>query len=672
MRQFRSDAALGALCALPLLAANTFAQNAGSGADQPEELYVVGQRLEETMPQELAAFGNRLELLGADQLKLGGFDDLSQALQMQVPALYVAPKNGPFDYMNCSLQGSRCEDILWLVDGVRTANRLYNTTAPLDTIPANMIERVEVLYGGQGIFYGTQSISGVVNIVTKSFSREPEGNVSVGFDGNDGTHVGGDFRTAIGDHQIVLFGSKDQADGFQPFPDEAYQPSGTDRDRSYDVLTVGAKYAYDFSDRSRLTLLYQRTDNDLDFARPYWAAVSKNERIDDWITAKWDYAPSANVDLYVKAYWHDWDTEFTEVYNDIGPGGVLTGTQTVASDHLFWGYEDYGVTGVAEFRTQNSFEYAVGYDYQRFSGEDEVWLIDDKTETAQAVYGQIRTSAAQLEHTRLALGARYNTLSDGGDRTIWNFSGQHDFSSSFYVRGQIGTSYRLPDAEELYLRDCCEQGNPNLEPEESDNVEVGIGGAADAGRGLRWQFIVFERHVDNLIDIACCDDPAFPDGRFENFDETVKSDGWEVGLNLVVTDEMSVSFDYTRTSAEFEGTGVQVQDIPESLLKLGWTYRSSQLPIDANLTLLNVGDVYDNVGGVGRVDHGNYTVIDLSGAYYLDTERRHRIGARLENALDEDYATSIGRGRLDLDNSVYPYQNLGAPRTLHVSYSYRF
>src|SRR5688572_6041 len=96
-------------------------------AQNDEVLFVIGQRLEETTPQQLAEFGTRVETLSADDLELGGFDDLSQALQMQVPGLYVAPKNGPFDYISCSLQGSRCEDVLWLVDGVRTANRLYNT-----------------------------------------------------------------------------------------------------------------------------------------------------------------------------------------------------------------------------------------------------------------------------------------------------------------------------------------------------------------------------------------------------------------------------------------------------------------------------------------------------------------------------------------------------------------
>ena len=666
-QQFHTRSAVAAACVLGCSAAV-----AQSTAEPPDELYVIGQRLEETTPQLLGEFGNRLEMLTAEQLKVAGFNDLSQALQMQVPGLYVAPKNGPFDYINCSLQGSRCEDVLWLVDGVRTANRLYNTTSPLDTLPASMVERVEVLYGGQGIFYGTQSTAGVVNVVTKSFSGEPTGSLGIGFDEYDGAHVNADYRTAFGEHQLVLFASRDESDGFQPFPDEAYQPSGTDRDRGYDALTFGAKYAYDFTDASRLTLLYQRTDNELEFGRPYWSAYGANERLDDWITAKWDFAASAAIDLYVKAYWHDWDTEFTEIYNDIGPGGTLTGTQSVDSDHLFWGFEDYGVTAVAEFRPGGSFEYSAGYDYQRFWGEDEVWLIEDKTETVQAIYGQVRTAESFLPNTNLAFGARYNTLSGEADHTVWNFSGQHDLSASLYVRGQVGTSFRLPDAEELYLRDCCEVGNPNLEPEEGANVELGIGGTANAAQGLSWQFVVFSREVENLIQIDF-DNPAFPDGRFENFAAAVESNGWEFAVTATLTPQMAVSLDYTSTDAELAGTGTQVQDIPESLLKLGWNYRGMRRPLEINASVLNVGAVHDVVGGgVGRVEHGKYTVVDVGAAYYLDTERRHRIGARLENALDEDYATSIGRGRRDVDSSSYGYRNLGAPRTLHASYRYSF
>jgi outer membrane cobalamin receptor len=661
-------AALLASGALPALGQN----NAQSGADSPEELYVVGQRLEETTPQALAEFGNRLEVVDAEALRLGGFDDASQALQMQVPGLYVAPKNGAFDYINCSLQGSRCEDILWLVDGVRTANRLYNTTTPLDTIPASMVERVEVLYGGQGIFYGTQSIAGVVNVVTKAFSGEPTGSLSVGLDENDGTHLSGDFRTGAGDHQIVLFASQDESDGFHQVAQSDYQPSATDRDRGYDVMTLGAKYAYDFSDASRLSLMYQRTDNDVDFLRPYSTAVGKNERVDDWITAKWDYAASDTVDLYIKGYWHDWDTKFTEIFNDLNPNGSLAGTQSVDSDHLFWGFKDYGVTAVAEIRNPGSFEYVAGYDYQRFWGEDQVWLIEDKTETVHAIYGQIRTTEEQLENTSLALGLRYNSTSGTFDGTVWNFSGKHDFSPSFYVRGQVGTSFRLPDAEELYLRDCCEVGNPNLEPEESENLEVAIGGQSTSGTGLSWQFIVFQRDIDSLIGIDF-DNPAFPDGIFANLDGTRETSGWEVYLNVGLGETMSLSFDYTDTDAELSTTGFAVQDVPETLIKLSWSYRGTQLPLDVNLSLVNVGDIFDTVGGgIGNVQHGDYTTVDASAGYYLDQARRHRIGARLENALDEGYVTGVGRGFRDIDGSSYAYRNLGTPRTLHATYTYRF
>ena len=130
-----------------------------------------------------------------------------------------------------------------------------------------------------------------------------------------------------------------------------------------------------------------------------WTAVGKNERIDDWITAKWDYSAERQRGPLRQSLLARLGHRVHRDLQRPEPDGTLAGTQSVDSDHLFWGFEDYGVTAVAEIRSPGSFEYAVGYDYQRFWGEDEVWLIEDKTETAQAVYGQIRTSQrAAREH----------------------------------------------------------------------------------------------------------------------------------------------------------------------------------------------------------------------------------------------------------------------------------
>ena len=96
-------------------------------------------------------------------------------------------------------------------------------------------------------------------------------------------------------------------------------------------------------------------------------------------------------------------------------------------------------------------------------------------------------------------------------------------------------------------------------------------------------------------------------------------------------------------------------------------------PFEASATAVRVGDVYDQVAsGIGRIEHGGYTVVDLGAGYYFDRERKHRLGVRIENLLDEEYATSLGRGRRDVGNVAYAYRNLGAPRTLHATYSFRF
>ncbi|WP_267221216.1 TonB-dependent receptor domain-containing protein [Novosphingobium clariflavum] len=61
---------------------------------------------------------------------------------------------------------------LVLVDGMRYVNATaasgIPSTVDLNTIPANQIERIEVLQSGQSPLYGSDAIAGVVNIITKS------------------------------------------------------------------------------------------------------------------------------------------------------------------------------------------------------------------------------------------------------------------------------------------------------------------------------------------------------------------------------------------------------------------------------------------------------------------------------------------------------------------------
>ena len=637
---------------------------AQAGREVIEEITVLADRVEETIPLDLQQFGNRVEVITADELQIGGFNDLAKSLQMKVPGLYLAPKNGAFDYVGCSLQGSRCQDILWLIDGVRINNRLYNSTSPLDTVPAHMVERIEVLYGGQGIFYGTQSVAGVVNVVTKDFSQDPRGRLALAVDGNDGVHANFDYSTTLGDHQFVLYASSDEADGIRPYRNEDFQPSATDRDRGYDVAMLGLKYAYNVSDRSRLSLHYQRTDAELEFARPYLNHDTFNARDEEIVTLKYDLQATDSMGLFVKAYSHTWDTDYTRIYNVLDDNRAVTGSLRTVNDGTYWGYEDYGVTAMTRIETDTGFDFAAGYEHQRFSGSDDVLLIADQTESVDAFFGQVRTNENLFANTRMALGFRHNSPSGDGEVTVGNFSLRHDFSDSLYLRGSAGTSFRLPDAWQLYGNDpCCTLGNPNLEGEKSRNINVAIGGRSSLG--LRWEIVAFQREVDDLIGVV--------DGMRVNTDRTVEFDGWEVNIAYEFNPDWSASINYVGTSAEAQGSNEQITDVPENTLKASLMYRSANSPFEFVVSLANVGDLYDSVsGGIGRLEHGGYRVLDIGAGYRFGDERRHRIGIRLENAFDEEYAASLGRSIRDLDGSSYPYENLGTPRTVHVAYAYRF
>jgi len=658
----------------PLLGvAAASASHAQGGGNTPEEVVVTGARLEQSLPQELSAYGNRLTVVSGEEIRRGGYDDVSQVLQNLVPGLYLSPKNGPFDYVDVSLQGSRTNEILWLVDGVRVSNRLYNSTTPLDTLPAHMIERIEVLDGGQGLFYGTQSVAGVVNVITKGFSDTPSAQFSVGADSNEGTHVDGYFRAGANGNQFVVFGSSDQADGFQPFPDADYQPSVTNRKRGYDVKTLGLKYAHDFGDAVRLSLGYQNIDGKLDYAYPYAVQKAFNDRNEDIFTATLDVTASSIVQLYVKAYYHQWDSFWTEYDIDTSTPGVYD----LGSDRDFWGFKDQGVNALVKITPGTKIDYYVGYDYQKYGGRDDVLLIAQNDESVNAIFGQIRTTADLWKKGRLAFGVRDNKPSVGQSRSVWNLSGQYDVSEQFHVRAAVGTAFRLPDAYELFAIDpfCC-VGNPNLKPESSENLNASVGGAVGSS-GVSWEFVYFRRYVENLIrDVD--DGTGSGNTIAENVAGKVRVYGHQIVLKFAPGDNWSANFSYTHNDSQSNLTAGgydTIPGIPKEQIGASLSFEPRNTRVGASVSLNHVGNVYDVVGGgIGQVQRGNYTVADLSGHVYLDDARRHTLSARIENAFDKTYTTRYSRATIDdTDPAVfYPARNLGVPRTFHLRYDYAF
>jgi vitamin B12 transporter len=232
------------------------------------------------------------------------------------------------------------------------------------------------------------------------------------------------------------------------------------------------------------------------------------------------------------------------------------------------------------------------------------------------------------------------------------------------MRVLVGTSFRLPTAEELYAIDPFELGNPNLNPEKARNANVSIGGSLPLATGgaFNWELIGFFRNVTDLISTETNDEGV---DVFLNVPGKVKVRGEQLVLSSALGSLFTARASYTHNSSE-DPDGAQISRIPRSVVQAALDFAQPGGRFGASMVANHVGDVASS-----GVAYGNYTVFDFSARYFLDEARHHRLGARLENAFDREYGRP-GTGFRDSDDSPYSVRNVGTPRLLTVSYTYNY
>lgn len=109
-----------------------------------------------------------------------------------------------------NLRGLGTNRTLVLVDGLRRVSGGSSSSAvDLSTIPANMIERIEVITGGASSVYGADAVSGVVNIILKHHAEGLEINARSGISsrGDNATNsISATFGEALQDRGEFTFG----------------------------------------------------------------------------------------------------------------------------------------------------------------------------------------------------------------------------------------------------------------------------------------------------------------------------------------------------------------------------------------------------------------------------------------------------------------------------------
>ncbi|AMN80071.1 TonB-dependent receptor plug domain-containing protein [Pseudomonas azotoformans] len=606
--------------------------------------------VESTTVAAMAQYGSKVEIVTREQIERAGpAADVTRVMQMFIPGLYVAPKNGPFDYGTYSLLGGRNDDTLILLDGVRLNNRLYGGLY-LDTLPANAIERIEVLKGGQSLLFGTQAVSGVINIVTRSpQTREASGEVNLGVDTFGGTtgdaRVEKIFTNGWGDLGLLAYVSRNASEGYQPFRNSDYSGRVSDKKRSYEVTTFGAKATQAFGDDSRLELFYQYADANLDFARPVNNYKTTNDRVQQIATATFEQAINERLSYFIKGHINDWDTRYTRIDN------TADGGRKVRNNNDYWGFTDWGVQAEGKAELPGGHVLVVGSDNQWFKGQDDVLVIDDNKAQAHALYTQLRPQIDALPNWHPSVGVRHEAMSGGDSATVGMLTSLYDLNDHWALRGQYGTAYKLPNAEQLFVNEPGDEiGNRNLKPEKSRNAELGIDYKGLLGeRDFSASVTLFKRKITDLITL---DDVQWVNGQGQ-----LQMRGFEADAKLALNDQWSLQADMTRNLTESR-TGVTINDIPSFFARSRIGFESENRLWGAGTAIRYIRDITSSK----NVEYGHYSVVDADAYRYLDAAHQHRLSLLVENLFDRDYVTSRASN----------VDNLGRPFTSEVRYTYRF
>lgn len=129
----------------------------------------------------------------------------------------------------------------------------------LEQIPANMIERVEVMRGGSSALFGSSAIGGTINIITKdpmvNSARLSHTVTSIGpsgsFDNN--TTLNASVVTENGKAGMFVYGQSRYRDGYD------HNDDGFTEVAQLKTQTIGARAFVRSSDISRLTIEYHNT-----------------------------------------------------------------------------------------------------------------------------------------------------------------------------------------------------------------------------------------------------------------------------------------------------------------------------------------------------------------------------------------------------------------------------
>jgi vitamin B12 transporter len=124
-------------------------------------------------PAKISQTGRNIIVIKGDrfaQLPVHSIDELLR----YIPGIEMQARGPMGSQSDITLRGGTFQQVLVIVDGVRVNDPNTGHFTTYIPIAPGEIDRIEVLKGASSAIYGSDAVGGVINIVTKTFSRQSE------------------------------------------------------------------------------------------------------------------------------------------------------------------------------------------------------------------------------------------------------------------------------------------------------------------------------------------------------------------------------------------------------------------------------------------------------------------------------------------------------------------